>query len=89
MAKGKGKKTASSGPHKKHGPKKRQWHMWSSTMRIHFANAGLLTKYYNRESWEQALTSRGVRTITDEMWKEFISLSREEQKTWFKNHTKK
>ena len=88
MAKGK-KKVSSGGPHKKHGQKKKMWHCWDSTTRIHLANVGLLTKYYNRESWEQALNSRGVRNISEEMWKEFISLSKEEQKVWFKNHTKK
>ena len=50
MAKGKGKKVASGGPHKKHGPKKKMFHCWSSTMRWHFAKAGLLTKYNNFES---------------------------------------
>ena len=56
MAKGKGgKPSVSAGPklHKKHGPKKKMWHCWDSTTRLHFGQAGLLTKYYNKESFEQ------------------------------------
>ena len=47
MAKGKGGKraVASSGLRKKHGPKKKMFHCWSSTMRMHLAKAGLLSKY--------------------------------------------
>jgi hypothetical protein len=49
MAKGKGKKVASSGPKKNHGPKKKMFHCWTSTMRMHLAKAGLLSKYNNYE----------------------------------------
>lgn len=89
MAKGKGKKVASSGPHKKHGPKKKMFHQWSSTMRLHLSKCGLLSKYHNKESWEQSLTSKGVRTLDNELWKEFSHLSIDERKEWFKNHKKK
>ena len=64
MAKGKGKKVSSGGPHKKHGPKKKMWHCWSSTMRMHFAKAGLLKKEHNFESWQQACQAKGARNIT-------------------------
>ena len=63
MAKG-GKKPvapAASKGRKKHGPKKKMFHCWSSTMRKHFADAGLLTKYNNKECFEQACQARGIR----------------------------
>ena len=68
MAKGKGGKPSSAPAarlRKNHGPKKKMWHCWSSTMRKHFADAGLLTKYHNRESFEQALTAKGIRHNID------------------------
>ena len=35
---------------KKHGPKKKMFHCWTSTMRLAFARCGVLTKYYNYET---------------------------------------
>ena len=84
MAKGKGKKSSSGGPHKKHGPKKKMWHCWDSTMRLHFAKAGLLTKYHNRESFDQSMTAKGIRTDIASLWAEFIALSDDDKKEWFK-----
>lgn len=88
MAKGKGKKVSSGGPHKKHGPKKKMWHCWSSTMRMHFAKAGLLDKYHNFESWQQACQAKGKRNATEAEFKEFVKLSDEEKKAYFANITK-
>ena len=88
MAKGKGKKVSSGGPHKKHGPKKHRFKEYKPMIHA-FAKTGILSKFSNRESWEQSLTDKGVRNIDDSLWKEFISLSRKEQVEWFKNHKKK
>ena len=84
MAKGKSKSSSSGSSHKKHGPKKKMWHCWDSTTRLHFAQAGLLTKYSNKESFEQAVSARGIRTSIDELWAEFCRLAKEVQKVWFK-----
>ena len=85
MAKGKGKKVASAGPKKKHGPKKKMFHCWSSTMRMHFAKAGLLNKYSNYEAWQQACQAKGKRTTTHNDFNEFVKLSQEEKEKFFEN----
>jgi len=88
MAKGKGGKPSApavSKGRKKHGPKKKMWHCWSSTMRKHFADAGLLTKYHNKESFEQALTAKGIRSNVDALWNEFLKVPEAERKAWFQN----
>lgn len=85
MAKGKGKKVSSGGPHKKHGPKKKMFHCWDSTTRLHFAKAGLLTKYHNFESFVLACNNRGKRNPTEADYREFRSLNAEQQKEYFKN----
>ncbi|MBP5470499.1 MAG: hypothetical protein J6Z11_14785 [Candidatus Riflebacteria bacterium] len=85
MAKGKGKKVASGGPHKKHGPKKKMFHCWSSTMRWHFAKAGLLSKYNNFEAWQQACQAKGKRDATKANFDEFIKLDKEAKDKYFEN----
>ena len=83
MAKGKGKGGASAGPRKPHGPKRKLFHEWSSTMRMHFANAGLLDKYHNYESFVLACGARGKRNITKAEFNDFLLLTREEQDRYF------
>jgi len=86
MAKGKGgKRAASAGPKKMHGPKKKMFHCWSSTMRMHFAKAGLLSKYNNYESWQQACQAKGKRNTTKADFDEFVKLSQEEKEKYFEN----
>lgn len=86
MAKGKGKKVASSGPKKMHkGPKRKLFHEWSSTIRMHLAKAGLLSKYNNYESWSIAVQARGRRDTSRNDFNEFVKLSREEKENYFKN----
>ena len=85
MAKGKGKKVASGGPHKKHGPKKKMFHCWSSTMRWHFAKAGLLNKYNNFEAWQQACQAKGKRDATKANFDEFVKLDREAKDKYFED----
>lgn len=86
MAKGKGgKRAASAGPKKMHGPKKKMWHCWSSTMRMHFAKAGLLTKFNNYESWQQACQAKGKRNTTPADFNEFCKLDKEAKVAYFAN----
>ena len=86
MAKGKGKKVSSGVPHKKHGPTKKLFHEWSSTMRWHFAKAGLLNKYSNRTTFDMSCTARGVRNVPDWLWKEMCSLeTKKEKDKWFRD----
>ena len=86
MKKGKGKKVPSGGPKKKHGPKKKMFHCWSSTMRKHLADAGLLDKYHHFDSFALAAMSRGVRANLQELWLEFYRLpTRKEQNDFLAN----
>jgi len=86
MAKGKDKKVASSGPKKMHkGPKRKLHHCWTSTMRMHLAKAGLLSKYNNYESWVLSVQARGKRDASRNDFNEFVKLSREEKDNYFNN----
>ena len=86
MAKGKGgKRTASAGPKKMHGPKRKMFHCWSSTMRWHFAKAGLLSKYSNFESWQQACQAKGKRNATRDEFNDFVKLDQAKKEEWFAN----
>ena len=84
MAKGKGKKVSSGGPHKKHGPKRHMFKEYKPMIRA-FADAGLLSKYHNYESWQLAMAARGCRKADYNDFKAFVVLSLEEKKAYFKN----
>lgn len=84
MAKGKGKGGASAGPRKPHGPKRKLFHDWTSTMRMHLARAGLLSKYNNYESFALACGARGKRNPTKAEFNDFILLTREQKDEFFK-----
>lgn len=83
MAKGKKKSVASGGPHKKHGPKRKMHHCWTSTIRLALAKAGLLSKYNNFESWQQAVQAKGKRNATKADFEEFIKLDKEAKDKYF------
>ena len=86
MAKGKGgKRAASAGPKKMHGPKKKMFHCWSSTMRLQLAKDGLLKKEYNFESWQQACQAKGKRNATASEFNEYLKLDAENKKIYFNN----
>lgn len=85
MAKGKGKGGASAGPRKSHGPKRKLFHCWSSTMRKHLADAGLLTKSYNFESFAMACNACGKRNVSRSDFSNYIGLPQEEKENYFKN----
>ena len=83
MAKGKGKKvSAGSGLRKKHGPKKHMFKEYKPMVRA-FAQAGLLSKYHNFESWQLAMAARGSKKATYADFKAFVVLSMEEKKAYF------
>jgi len=82
MAKGKRKGTSSGGPHKKHGPK-RHMHAWCGPMKEAFAKTGILTKYYDFESWQLAMAARGNKKADYNEFKAFAALSMEEKKAYF------
>ena len=80
------KRKTSSGPTKSHGPKRKLFHEWSRSMRIHLANAGLLSKYSNYESFKLACVARGVKNPTESMFNEMKVLKTKADKdAWFKN----
>ena len=87
MAKGKGKPSASAGPRlrKNHGPKRHMFREYKPMVH-EIAKAGILTKYHDRESFELALSARGIRQNIDAYWNEFLKLPTiAAKKEWFKN----
>lgn len=82
----KGKKKSGSGAVKMHGPKRKLFHEWSRSMRIHLANAGLLSKYTNYESFKLACVARGVKNPNTAMFDEMKFLKTQADKdAWFRN----
>ena len=64
MAKGKGKRSVSGGPHKKHGPKRHMFHAYNKAIRIEMAKLGMLKKESDSEARrqsEEAKTGKKVR----------------------------
>jgi len=85
-----GKRSVSSGPHKKHGPKRKLFHTWSSTIRLHFGKAGILKKDHNLESFVLACQAKGLKHGTPEDWKARFDEYRElktsqERREWLNN----
>lgn len=87
MAKGKGKGGSSGGPRKSHGPKRKLFKEFKPMIKA-FADAGLLTKYNNYESFCLACNARGKRNPTRREFTEFTYLTREQQKEYFKSISK-
>ena len=56
---------------KNHGPKRKMFHDYDSTMRLHFASAGVLDKYHNFESFAQYCAAKGVKKYVKELWDDF------------------
>lgn len=84
MAKGKGKKVSSGGPHKKHGPKRHMFKEYKPMIKA-MADAGLLTKYNDFESWQLACAARGCKKVDLGEFKRFVVLPMEEKKAYFAN----
>ena len=87
MAKGKGKGGASSGPHKKHGPKRHLFKEFKPLVKA-FADAGLLDKYHNYESWMLACAAKGKRNASRSELNAFVILPMEEKKKYFNDMKK-
>lgn len=82
----KGKRKSSGGAVKMHGPKRKLFHEWSRSIRIHLANAGLLDKYSHFESFKLACVARGLKNPTMAHFDQMRFLkTRKEQDEWFKN----
>ena len=88
MAKGKGgKASAAAGPklRKKHGPKRHMFKGYKPMIKV-FADAGVLDKYHDKESFALALAARGIKKDINALWQEFHMLpDRAAQTEWFKN----
>lgn len=82
MAKGKGKGGSSGGPHKKHGQKRHLFKEFKPMIKA-FADAGLLDKYHNYESFCLACNARGKRNPTKFEFNEFRLLPEDKQKEYF------
>lgn len=83
MAKGKRKGGSSGGPHKNHGPKKHLFKEYKPMVHI-FAQTGILSKYYNYESWAMACNAKGKKQTPHSEFQEFLRLKPEEKKLFFK-----
>lgn len=56
---------------KNHGPKRRMFHDYDSTMRLKLGDVGLLDKYHNFESFAQYCAAKGVKKYIKELWDDF------------------
>ena len=88
---GKSKKGVShAGPHKKHGPKRHLFKEYKPMIKA-FADAGVLDKYHNLESFILACQSKGLKHGSKEEWENRFKIfttelkSKEEQKIWLNN----
>lgn len=89
MAKSK-KGVSHAGPKKSHGPKKKMFHCWSKTMRLHLSKAGVLDRYNNKDSFILSCQARGLKHGSVEEWDDrfstFIRLGdKKEQDAWLAN----
>ena len=84
MAKGKGKGGSSGGPRKSHGPKRHMFKGYKPMIHS-FAKTGLLSKYYDYESFVLACTARGKKNPSRQEFIEFSCLPRDKQKEYFAN----
>ena len=86
-----GKRSVSGGPHKSHGPKRKLFHQYSSTIRLAFGKAGVLDKYHSIESFMYACQAKGLKYGTPADWENRFKFftqdlkTREEQKEWLRN----
>ena len=87
MAKGKGKGGSSSGPHKSHGPKRHMFKEFKPMIKA-FADAGLLDKYHNYESFVLACGARGKRNPSRQEFQQFTLLPRDKQDEYFASLSK-
>lgn len=72
---------------KNHGPKRRMFKDYKP-LTHDFARSGILSKYYNYESFAQAMAARGIRTNIKEMWSEFFKILDLKEKMKYILHAK-
>ena len=80
----KGKRVGGGGPRKNHGPKRHMFR-WAGPMKHEFAKSGLLSKYYDFESWQLAMAARGNRKADKAEFDRFVVLPMEQKKAYFAN----
>ena len=77
---------------KRHGPKRKLFHEYTSTARLAMARGGVLSKYNDFESFCLALAARGIREKVTDMkfrWKKFCELpDLKARREYFKTLTK-
>ncbi len=69
---------------KNHGPKRHMFKDYKPMIKA-FADAGILDKYHDFESFQLSCAARGIKADLTEMWNEFRYLPRDKQKEYFKN----
>ena len=69
---------------KNHGPKRHMFKDFKPMIAV-FAQTGILSKFYNYESFVQALAVRGVRSMTQELWADFVLLSHSEKRVFLRD----
>jgi hypothetical protein len=90
MAKPKKGGLKSSGPHKNHGPKRKLFKEFKPMIHT-IAKTGVLSKYYNLESFMLACQARGLKSGGMAEWKNRFSFftqdlkNRAEQNEWLRN----
>ena len=86
MAKGKKSTGTSSGPRRAHGPKTHIHKDYKpKPLVMLFGKLGLLSKYYDFESWQLACAARGKKNFSKAEFDNFCKLSRDQQDEYFKN----
>ena len=69
---------------KNHGPKRHMFKDFKPMVHI-YAQTGILSKYYNYESFVQSIGSRGVRSMTKDLWEDYCLLSIADKKQFLKD----
>lgn len=72
---------------KNHGPKRRMFKDCKPLVHD-FARTGILSKFYNYESFAQAMAARGIRANIKEMWLEFYPILNHQAKVEYFAHAK-
>lgn len=57
------KRGSSSGPHKKHGPKKKMFHEYPKALRIEMAKLGMLKKEFDKEARAQSESAKAAKVL--------------------------
>lgn len=73
-----------------HGPKTHIHHsIQPKALRHNISQSGLLSKYYDYESWQRACVSRGKKSTSYEEFASFVVLDQKAKVEYFKNIRKR